>query len=96
MDFYVPTRDEVLKTVRSFLLDMGYLVSLNDPYKGLELVRRHGRPTEGQHSLQVEINRALFLDDVPVERTGGFATLQADLTERIKVLVEAQAATSVS
>ncbi len=87
---------ELLHTVRSFLTDKGYSVSLNDPYKGLELVRRHGRPSEGRHSLQIEINRALFLDEVPVEKTGNFARLQSDLAELICVLVEAQTAESVN
>jgi N-formylglutamate deformylase len=80
---------ELLETVRSFLMDKGYTVSLNDPYKGLELVRRHGRPAEGRHSLQVEINRALFLDEEPVLKTSDFSALQADLTELVGVLAAA-------
>ena len=87
---------ELLHSVRSFLIEKGYSVSLNDPYKGLELVRRHGRPSEGRHSLQIEINRALFLDEVPVEKTGGFARLQSDLTELISVLVAAKDAAPVN
>ena len=87
---------ELLHTVQSFLRNKGYSVSVNDPYKGLELVRRHGRPSEGRHSLQIEINRALFLDEVSVTKTEGFQALQADLKELVIRLVAAQAATSVS
>ncbi|MEQ8655811.1 MAG: N-formylglutamate amidohydrolase [Hyphomicrobiales bacterium] len=81
---------DLLEAVRSFLLGKGYTVSLNDPYKGLELVRRHGRPAAGRHSLQVEINRALFLDEEPVLKTSGFSVLQADLSELVGVLIEAK------
>ena len=35
----------------------------NHPYKGVELVRRHGRPAENRHSIQIEINRKLYLDE---------------------------------
>ncbi|MGE0714056.1 MAG: N-formylglutamate amidohydrolase [Alphaproteobacteria bacterium] len=58
---------------------MGYQVKINDPYKGVEIVRRHGRPAEGRHSLQIELNRALYMDEESHARNGGFARLQADL-----------------
>jgi N-formylglutamate amidohydrolase len=35
---------------------LGYQVAINDPFKGAELVARFGRPDDGKHSLQVEIN----------------------------------------
>jgi N-formylglutamate deformylase len=57
---------------------MGYKVALNDPYMGAELVMRHGRPHEGRHSLQIEINRGLYMND-DLEKHAGFAGLAADL-----------------
>jgi N-formylglutamate amidohydrolase len=38
-------------------------VSRDDPYRGGELVRRFGRPAEGTHALQLEINRGLYMDE---------------------------------
>jgi N-formylglutamate deformylase len=38
-------------------------VRLNDPYRGGELVRKFGRPELGIHALQLEVNRALYLDE---------------------------------
>ena len=38
-------------------------VRLNDPYRGGELVRSFGRPESGQHALQLEVNRALYMDE---------------------------------
>lgn len=87
---------ELLETVRAFLRDRGYTVAVNDPYKGLELVRRHGHPAQGCHSLQIEINRALFLDEEAVEKTARFAALQADLSHLVDVLIAAQAETAFS
>lgn len=64
----------------------GYDVRRNDPFKGVEIVRRHGRPDAGRHSLQIEINRRLYMNEETRERHDGFARLQADLAELIAVL----------
>lgn len=38
-------------------------VRLNDPYHGGEVVRRFGRPADGVHALQLEVSRALYMDE---------------------------------
>lgn len=40
----------------------GLRAALNDPYAGGAIVARHGRPDEGVHALQLEIDRSLYLD----------------------------------
>jgi N-formylglutamate deformylase len=66
--------------VATTLRDFGYSVAINDPYKGVELVRRHGRPTENRHSLQIEIKRTLYMDERTLEPNAGYATLERNLT----------------
>ena len=58
---------------------LGYSVSVNDPYKGAELIRIHGRPAENRHSLQIEMKRALYMDEASISATEGYAKLKADL-----------------
>lgn len=65
---------------------LGYRVQLNTPYKGAELVRRHGRPAAGRHSIQIEINRALYMDEQRVVRHAGYAKLTANLTRFVRQL----------
>ena len=65
--------------VRSHLAAMGYVVTVNDPYKGVELVRAYSDPARGRHSLQVEINKRLYMDEAARARHSGFAPLQANL-----------------
>ena len=85
-DFVLGDRDgttcspEFCRFVRACLERMGYSVRLNDPYKGVEIVRRYGNPGRGIHSLQLEINRKLYLDEERVEPTRDFAVLKRDLT----------------
>lgn len=59
----------------------GYVVAANDPYQGGDLVRTFGRPAEGRSSVQVELNRALYMDEATCEPHAGFAPLRADLAE---------------
>ena len=74
-------RDWVSQVIR----EHGYQVSVNDPYEGQELVRLHGRPAEHRHSLQIEVNRALYMDEATREPHEGFERLRADIA---RMLVE--------
>lgn len=93
-DFVLGDRDgttctpEFTAFVARTLADMGYDVAINDPYKGVELVRRHGRPAERRYSLQIEVNRKLYMDEGTLERTAGFAALQADLARLAEALAD--------
>ncbi len=69
-----------LAAARSLLVAEGFEVAVNDPYKGAEIVRRYGRPGEGRHSLQLELNRRLYMDEQRLVRTAGFAATKARLT----------------
>ena len=65
--------------VAEVLRSMGYSVKVNDPYKGVELVRAFSDPAAGRHSLQVEVNRRLYMDERSREKNAGFAKLQGDI-----------------
>ena len=58
---------------------MGFKVTINTPYKGAELILRHGDPAGGRHSIQVEINRALYMDEATKTRSAGFPAIQEAL-----------------
>ena len=58
----------------------------NHPYQGAELVRRHGRPADGRHSLQIEINRALYMNEAKFERHDGFDRLAQNLGTLVAAL----------
>lgn len=65
--------------VASELRGMGYDVRINDPYKGVELVRAFSDPAAGRHSLQIEVNRRLYMDERTREKTADFAELRSRL-----------------
>jgi N-formylglutamate amidohydrolase len=91
-DFVLRDRDgttcapERTDFVARVLRDRGYSVRINGIYKGVEIVRRQGRPAVQRHSLQIEVNRALYMDQKTLEKVPGFACLQADVTHLIGAL----------
>ena len=65
---------------------MGYQVAVNDPYKGVELVRAFSDPLRRRHSLQLEINKKLYMDEASRTRHAGFAPLQSNLTRLVEAI----------
>lgn len=67
------------ETVESTLRAMGYTVSRNKPYAGGFITEHYGNPSAGLHAIQLEINRALYMDERRYERIAGFNQLADDL-----------------
>jgi len=74
--------------VQRTLAAMGYDVKVNDPFKGVALVQAYSNPAAGRHSLQIEINKRLYMDEATLLPHAGFAALQLDLMRLIDALVE--------
>lgn len=70
--------------VAATLRDLGYSVAINRPFRGAEIVTRHGAPSLGRHSLQIEVNRRLYLDEQAVATHAGFDRLRDDLTVLVR------------
>jgi N-formylglutamate amidohydrolase len=79
----------VTQRVERELEAMGYRVTRNAPYAGGYTTEHYGRPGRRTHALQIEINRALYLDEAKLEPTEGFARLQADLEALTRKLAAA-------
>lgn len=63
------------------LTDLGYVVVRNTPYAGGFNTEHYGRPAQGLHALQIEINRALYMDEARVTRAAGLNRLTRDMGE---------------
>ena len=72
----------VVDTLRNY----GYTVSINDPYVGNELIQRIGDPARGIDSIQVEINKQLFMDTATFRPTAGLSRVKADLDKLLATL----------
>lgn len=85
-DFVLGDRDgstaapEFTAMVAESLRKRGFSVAINEPFKGVALIARLGRPAERRHSLQIELHRGLYLDEKTRARSSGFDALQSALT----------------
>jgi len=79
---------EFTQLAREAFVQAGYDVRVNDPYKGVELVRAYSAPHAGRHSLQIEINRSLYMDERTLEKRPGFERLRADVARLVERLAE--------
>ena len=92
-DFVVGNRDHSTSSpalahlVCEHLSGCGYDVSLNHPYKGVELVRRYGDPTLHRHSIQIEINRKLYMNEHSLALHEGYESLKASLRSLLELLL---------
>ncbi len=80
--------------VQSTLQSMGYDVKVNDPFKGVALVQAYSDPDAGRHSLQIEINKRLYMDEATLQPHEGFEPLQRNLMRLIDALADSFAASA--
>jgi N-formylglutamate amidohydrolase len=78
----------VSETVEQTLRSLGYSVSRNKPYAGGFITEHYGNPAAGLHAIQLEINRALYMDERRYERSRDFHRLAADLETLARRLSE--------
>src|SRR5579875_1382344 len=54
---------QICEATRRFLVRRGFSVALNTPYAGGFTTEHYGRPARCRHALQIEISRALYMDE---------------------------------
>jgi N-formylglutamate deformylase len=93
-DFVVGDRDgstahkALSQLISEHLRSQGYSVAYNHPYKGVELVRRYSNPAAQRHSIQLEINRKLYMHEDTLVVTPAFASLKKHLQSLVELLLK--------
>ncbi len=68
----------------------GFSVSRNTPYAGGHSTVQYGRVASGSHALQIEVNRALYLDEDRITKRPSFESVRARLTRVLEHLTTIQ------
>ena len=79
---------QIVESARRYLTRQGFVVALNAPYAGGFTTNYYGRPRRGRHALQVEINRAIYMDERNYHRRPGFDRLSEEMAGLIAKLGE--------
>lgn len=80
---------EITRLAESTLQKRGYRVARNAPYAGGYATQTYGRPGQKRHALQIEINRALYMDEARCLKNACFEAVKADITALIEALATA-------
>ncbi len=78
--------EPLMALIENVLRGQGYSVARNDPFKGVEIIARNGRPAEKRHSLQIEIKRSCYADVERHQPNAGFERMQQALDAMLAAL----------
>ena len=96
-DFVIGDRDgtsckrEFTDLIVDFLRSLNYSVDINDPYKGMELTDAYSDPKTNKNSVQIEVNRRLYMDEITRIKSENFDLLKINIgsmLNEIKLQIE--------
>jgi N-formylglutamate amidohydrolase len=77
---------DIVDTAQRLIAAKGYTVARNAPYAGGFTTGHYGRPREGGHGLQIEINRSLYMEERTIRRKPFVTQLAADMRDLVAAL----------
>ncbi len=79
---------EVVEQIEAAFGAVGLNVARNAPFAGAFTAQHYGRPSRRQHVVQVEIDRALYMDEKTIQPNAGFDSFKAAMTEVVALLTD--------
>ncbi|MCU0814917.1 MAG: N-formylglutamate amidohydrolase [Cypionkella sp.] len=79
---------DVMDKVEAAFTRAGLRVSRNAPFAGAHITQTYGRPSRGHHAVQVEIDRALYMDEQTISKSADFEAFRALLEGVIAEITE--------
>jgi N-formylglutamate amidohydrolase len=74
--------------IEEVMSGLGYSTGRNKPYAGGFITEHYGNPASGLHTVQIELNRAIYMDERRRERSPRFAQVAADFTRLADALAQ--------
>ena len=81
-------RPEIVKQIEAAFASAGFQVARNTPFAGAFITQHYGRPSRNQHVVQVEINRALYMDEDKIRPNKSFESFRSTLNQVIARIIE--------
>ncbi len=78
----------IMDSAKQIFAASGFVVARNAPFSGGYITQHYGRPSKGVHAFQVEINRALYMDETRIERAETFDEIRATLSAVTRELAQ--------
>ncbi len=74
--FGASAAQHIIDRIEAVFTDAGLRVVRNMPFAGAYIVQHYGRPSKGQHAVQIEVDRALYMDEKRIVPNGNFEAFQ--------------------
>lgn len=74
--FGVSASAEVVEMIERAFVKAGLRVARNAPFAGAYITQTYGRPSRGMHAVQVEIDRALYMNEARIEKSADYEAFQ--------------------
>ncbi len=71
---------DVMEAVESAFVGAGFTVARNAPFAGAYVTQAYGRPSRNQHAVQVEIDRAIYMNEALIRPNGNFEAVRERLS----------------
>ncbi len=78
----------VVDRLHAIFTDLGLTCLRNTPFAGAFTAQQYGRPSRNRHVVQIEVDRALYMDEARVEPHGGFADFKALMDVAVAEIAE--------
>jgi len=72
---------DVVDRIEAAFTRAGFNVTRNTPFAGAYITQAYGRPSRGQHAVQIELDRSLYMDEALVRPNDNFEDVQKALRE---------------
>ncbi len=69
----------LVESIETYLRAAGYMVQRNKPYAGGYITEHYGNPYGQVHAVQIEVNRALYMNEITFVRLPGYDRIKGDL-----------------
>lgn len=79
----------IVDEIEAAFRDEGFRVGRNTPFAGAYTTQHYGRPSRGQHAVQIEIDRSLYMNEAKLVPNGDFARMKEAMTRVIARIAEA-------
>ncbi len=77
----------ITEALEEVFADLGFRVARNAPFAGAYMTQAYGRPDRGRHAVQIEIDRALYLDEARIVPGAGFDGIRELMGEAMARIV---------
>ena len=77
---------DVVDRIEAAFVEAGFVVTRNTPFAGAYITQAYGKPAKGQHAVQIEIDRSLYMNEQLIRPNGNFEAVQAALRDVVKAV----------